>query len=137
MTAESAPPCQHEWLPETRYRIRRCKHCGAHHFADALARLRWRAHVHVGDPSGGKQPWGSCYGSYESCGEHHAHDDRCGSRNVVCGRPEDRDAVALVERIDAMLAQFDPVSDQNVATETHPPNTALGRRVGVEPGPRR
>lgn len=37
--SELAKPCQnHEWLPETRYRFRRCKHCGAHHFEDAAER---------------------------------------------------------------------------------------------------
>ncbi len=104
MTSRSTPCQNHEWLPETRYRFRRCKHCGAHHFEDALARLRWRAHVHVGTADGGPQPPGSCYGSYETCGEHHLHSTTCGGRPVVCGRPEDRDAVALVEWIDSAMA---------------------------------
>lgn len=97
--------CQHEWLPETRYRLRRCKHCGAHPFEDALARLRYRAHVHVGSPSGAvaRTP-GSCYGEYEPCGELHACDAHCGSRRLICGRSEDRDAVALLEWIEARLA---------------------------------
>jgi hypothetical protein len=98
-------PCAHEWLPETQYRLRRCKHCGAHPFADALARLRWRAHRHAGTGTGEAQPRGSCYGSYEVCGEHHAHDDRCGGRNLICGQPEDMDAIALVEWIDAKLKE--------------------------------
>ncbi len=99
----TATTCQHEWLPETQYRLRRCKHCGAHPFEDALARLRYKAHVHVGDGSGREQPRGSCYGTYEACGEHHAHDLNCGSRSRTCGQPEDRDAVALLEWIEARL----------------------------------
>lgn len=99
--------CMHEeWLPETQYRIRRCKACGAHHIDDALARLRWRAHIHVGDASGGEQPRGSCYGQYETCGEHHMHDATCGSRVLICGQLEDKDAVALVEYIDALVKAF-------------------------------
>lgn len=93
-----APVCAHEWLPETQYRLRRCKLCGAHPFEDALSRLRYRAHVHVGDSSGEvPRVLGGCYGEYEPCGEHHAHDGRCGSRRLVCGRREDHDAVALLE----------------------------------------
>jgi hypothetical protein len=102
-TATTTAACAHEWLPENRYRLRRCKHCGAHPFEDALARLRYRAHVHVGDGSGQQQPHRSCYGSYETCGEHHAHDETCGSRTLICGRPEDQDAVALLEWIEARL----------------------------------
>jgi hypothetical protein len=69
----------------------------------ALRRLRRRAHVHVGDASGGPQPAETCYGSYEVCGEHHVHHATCGSRSLVCGRPEDRDAVAIVEWLDSLL----------------------------------
>ena len=96
--------CEHEWLPETRYRLRRCKHCGAHHFDDALARLRYRAHRHVGVSSGLKrEPGPTCYGDYETCGEHHMHDATCGSRTLICRRPDDPDAVALLEWIEARL----------------------------------
>jgi hypothetical protein len=95
--------CSHVWLPETQYRLRRCEHCGAHPFEDALARLRRAVHVHVGDGSGGPQPHSSCYGSYETCGEHHVHDERCGGRRLVCGRKQDRDAIAILEWIEARL----------------------------------
>jgi hypothetical protein len=99
-------PCAHEWLSETQYRLRRCKHCGAHPFDDALARLRYRAHRHVGDASGRPRPPGpTCYGSYEPCGEHHAHDETCGSRYLICRRPDDPDAVALLEWIEARLPE--------------------------------
>lgn len=101
-TATEAP-CQHVWLSENRYRFRRCEHCGARPFEDALARLRARVHVHVGDGSGRTQPHGTCYGSYEVCGEHHAHDEMCGGRRLVCGRDEDRDGIALLEWIEARV----------------------------------
>ena len=79
----------------------------------ALSRLRRRAHVHVV----------SCYGSYEPCGEHHAHDNKCGGRLVVCGRAEDVDLLALLGEYDRLRA---------APPEPFPPNTALGRRVGIE-----
>lgn len=95
--------CQHEWLPENQYRLRRCRHCGAHPFQDAVARLRRRVHVHAGDRSGGPQPVGTCYGSYETCGEHHAHSPTCGARTLVCDRRDDQDGIAVLRGIDALL----------------------------------
>ena len=94
--------CEHEWLTETQYRLSRCKHCGAHPFEDALARLRYAAHVHDGSENGNENP-GKCYGMYETCGEHHAHTGTCGGRMLVCGRRENRDAVALLEWIEVRL----------------------------------
>lgn len=138
MSGEVTAPCQHEWLPETRYRDRRCAHCGAHPFEDALRRFRRRAHVHVGTADGEPQPPGSCYGPYETCGEHHLHSTTCGGRELVCGRPEDRDAVALVEWFDAVLDEVATTgASGRPTTEIHPPNTALGRRVGIETRSRR
>ena len=99
-------PHEHVWVPETQYRPRRCKECGAHHEDDALKRVRARAHVHKGDGSGRPQPLGSCYGEYETCGEHHAHDDTCGGRALICGRKEDRDLVAIVALVDRLQAQL-------------------------------
>lgn len=73
---------------------------------DQERRLRWRAHVHVGSARGDvKQPPGSCYGSYETCGEHHAHDDHCGIRRLVCFREQDADLAALLAAYDAMKAK--------------------------------
>ena len=95
----------HEWLSETQYRFRRCKHCGAHPFEDAFARLRRSVHVHVGDGSGNAQPHGGCYGRYETCGEHHMHDARCGSRDLICGRSDDEDSIVIVEWIEARLKE--------------------------------
>ena len=55
-----------------------------------IKKLRVRAHEHSEH----------CYGRYESCGEHHAHDDMCGGRSLVCQWREDKDLVQL-------LAEFD------------------------------
>jgi hypothetical protein len=51
--------------------------------------LQRRAHVHTD----------RCYGTYEPCGEHHAHDDQCGSRPLRCGLREDPDLVALLHYV--------------------------------------
>ncbi len=58
---------------------------------EELRELRKRAHVHTD----------GCYGVYEPCGEHHAHDEHCGSRSLVCRMREDRLLVKLLSIVDA------------------------------------
>lgn len=38
--------------------------------------------------NGEKHGDGGCYGSYEVCGEHHAHDNKCGAHPLICHRRE-------------------------------------------------
>lgn len=73
--------------------------------SEQMNRLRWRAHVHIGTGDGKEQPPGTCYGSYETCGEHHVHDDRCGGRSLVCGVREDKDLAALLSSYDKLQAK--------------------------------
>lgn len=60
-----------------------------------LRRLRRRAHVHTD----------RCYGRYEPCGEHHAHDMKCGGRPLICGTPSDADLLLL-------LTEYERLRDQ-------------------------
>jgi len=48
-----------------------------------------RAHVHHD----------GCYGRYEPCGEHHAHDDECGARPLCCGLREDAPLVVALDEL--------------------------------------
>lgn len=34
-----------------------------------------------------------CWGAYEPCGEHHMHDDKCGSRRLICRKRESSRAI--------------------------------------------
>lgn len=56
---------------------------------DQWRELLRRAHVHHA----------GCYGRYEPCGEHHAHDDRCGGRPLVCGQRQDELLVAVLDEL--------------------------------------
>ena len=62
---------------------------------DDLQRLLIRTHVHDD----------YCYGTYEPCGEHHAHDNACGARPLICRRPSDPDAPAYFAVISELLAR--------------------------------
>ena len=73
-----------------------------------LHRLRARAHVHTD----------ACYGSYEPCGEHHAHSSTCGGRDRVCRMQEDRDLVALLAEHDRMRPVVDALDKHERAYQT-------------------
>jgi hypothetical protein len=64
---------------------------------DVIKRLRRRAHVH---------DVYYCYGTYEPCGEHHVHDDKCGGRDLVCRMSEDKDLVELLAEFDRMRKEL-------------------------------
>ena len=64
---------------------------------DQLQHLRRRAHIHSD----------RCYGNYEPCGEHHAHDNTCGSRSLICFTREDRDLCALIEDYDRVCKELE------------------------------
>lgn len=67
-----------------------------------LDRLRARAHVHSV----------ACY---------------AGQSRVLCGKREDADLAALLAAYEVAVTPR-----REVRPEPHPPNTALGRRVGVD-----
>ena len=55
---------------------------------DDLNSLFSRVHVHDDH----------CLGPYDPCGEHHRHDDTCGSYRRICGKIEDQNLfLAIVE----------------------------------------
>jgi hypothetical protein len=59
---------------------------------EQLQALRRRAHQHTS----------RCYGRYEPCGEHHAHDDKCGDRPLVCGQREEPELAMMLDEIDSL-----------------------------------
>lgn len=60
-----------------------------------LRRLLLRTHVHDDH----------CYGTYEPCGEHHAHDKSCGARPLICRRDADPDAALYFVVISELLSR--------------------------------
>lgn len=77
---------------------------------DDLRRLLLQVHVHAN----------YCYGTYRPCGEHHAHDDSCGARPLVCGKPEDPNARRLFAIISELLQRraADPTAEERAALQT-------------------
>lgn len=69
-----------------------------------IKRLRARAHVHDDD---------YCYGQYETCGEHHLHDDKCGGRSLLCRQREDKDLVSLLAEFDRMRDELARVAERD------------------------
>lgn len=63
---------------------------------DPIADIRARAHVHDE----------YCFGPYVPCGEHHVHDDLCGSRRMYCRRQEEPGLVEFVEYVDQLQADL-------------------------------
>lgn len=47
-----------------------------------------------------------CFGRYEPCGEHHMHDDTCGSRPCLCRKRETPELVALLADYDEGRARL-------------------------------
>lgn len=61
----------------------------------AIDRLRRGAHVHSD----------FCFDGYQPCGEHHVHDNTCGSRPLLCRQREDKDLVEVLAAVDAVIAR--------------------------------
>jgi formate-dependent nitrite reductase cytochrome c552 subunit len=62
----------------------------------AVERVRRRAHVHTD----------RCYGPYEPCGEHHAHDATCGCRPLCCRLANEPDLVEVIAALDEVTAEL-------------------------------
>lgn len=77
---------------------------------DDLRRLLIRTHVHDD----------CCYGTYEPCGEHHAHDNACGARPLICRRPSDPDALVYFAVISELLSRraHDPTTKERDVLST-------------------
>ena len=77
---------------------------------DDLRQLLLRAHVHDD----------YCYGRYEPCGEHHAHDNTCGARSLICRRREDPDAALYFAVITELLSRraHDPTTKERDVLRT-------------------
>lgn len=73
-----------------------------------LRLLETRAHVHTP----------GCYGTYEPCGEHHAHDNQCGSRPILCRQMEDPDLVWLLAEYQRYRAQAHGETSAEIADLT-------------------